>query len=112
MLKITQGDTATLILFAKNGQAELQDLTGAVFETKLVLEDQSTTQFLVLDNSAHTAAADQVANKGKFTLDISAADSALIKPGVREVVTKIVQGSSTIYYRGKIMTVYRANPES
>ncbi len=108
MINVTQGDTATLTLYAKSGVGEFHDLTGASFETKIKKTDGT---FLTLANSVHTADGNQTTNKGKFTLALSAADTAALAAGVREIVTKVTQTPSVVHFRAKVLTVKKTNPE-
>lgn len=110
MISVTQGDSGTMNLTAKDADGEEIDLTGAVFTTYIKGKDN---QVRTLDNSKHTADADQVNNKGKFTLAFLTTDSSLWEIGnCKEVLTRIVQGSSTIYYRGKILNVLPPFPQN
>lgn len=107
-LTATRGDAANLVLYATDGAAAL-DLTGAVF-TSYITGPGGTV--VTLANAKHTADADQVTNKGKFILALSSADTLLMKPGSeKEILTKVVQGSSTIYFHGrKMLTVLPNGP--
>jgi hypothetical protein len=98
MIEFTQGDTATLDLTATNGNGTPVDLTAAVFTTSFRGTDGVVISF---PNSQHTANPDQVNFKGQFSLALSSADTDSVPVGKnKEIVTKIVQGLSTIYYHG------------
>jgi hypothetical protein len=110
VIKITQGDTAVLNLTATNGQGALVNLTGAVFTTQIKAADGTVKSF---PNSQHTANPDQSGSgKGKFTLSLTIIDTDALAVGSNhEIVTKIVQGLSTIYYHGRNqLTVYQKTP--
>lgn len=110
MLKITQGDTVVFNLTAKNGQGALFDLTGAVFTTTIRGPAGTVREF---PNGQHTAAPSQgTTGKGKFTLTLSMVDTASLALGSgHEILTKIVQGASTIYFHGfRILTVLQPVP--
>jgi hypothetical protein len=98
-LKVTEGDALTLALRAKTGSSSYLDLTAAVFETKLV----GKTGIKTIGDSSHVKAADQVANPGRFTLALTAAETADLKLGARkEIITKVTQGSSVLHFHGVI----------
>lgn len=104
MIQITQGDDVTIELTILNGEGDAVDLTGASFTTYLKKADGTT---LTVANSDHTANANQVTNKGKFTFVLSAATTALLKAGVGlNIVTKVVQSSVATHYHGtRLLTV-------
>lgn len=106
---ITQGDTPTITLTAQTGSGTNFDLTGATFQTQILGPNGTIATFA---NSKHTADPDQTTNTGKFTLTLTAADTALIGVGVdREIVTKVTQGSSVTYFHGvKVLTVLPNKP--
>lgn len=109
MLKITQGDTVVFNLKAVNAGVAV-DLTGAVFTTTIRGPSGVIRSF---PNSQHTAAPDQTANRGKFTLQLSADDtSSLLVWPTLEVLTKIVIGGSTVYFHGPgILDVQASVPQ-
>lgn len=99
ILKFTQGDSLNLALLASLGPGILFDLTGAVFTTTF---RGPTGLPISFPNSQHIANPDQVNHRGEYALVLSASDSASIPAGTnKEIVTKIVQGSSTIYFHGQ-----------
>lgn len=107
MLRITQGDDVLFNLTASNAGVPI-DLTGAVFTTKILGPAGLIRSFA---NSQHTANPVQSgATKGKFTLALSAADTAslLVYDGL-EVLTKIVIGGSTVYFHGAHILTVQAN---
>lgn len=108
-LVITQGDTVTFQFTATNGEGQPFDLTGATLTTYVRGSDGEAISF---PNSQHTINPDQVFHKGEFTLALTTDDTNGIPLGIyKEVVTKVVQSSSTIYFRGKnILTVYPKIP--
>jgi hypothetical protein len=110
ILEITQGDSAQLSLTAQVGDDTTAfDLTGATFETKI--KKQSGT-YQTIPNSQHTADADQITNKGSFTISLLTSDTAKLKLGSgRDIVTKVTQGSEVTYFHGvAILTILTANP--
>jgi hypothetical protein len=97
-LFITQGDTPTLTLIAKSDADTKINLTGATFDTMFLKNDGTT---LTIANSAHTAAADQVTDKGEFTLVLTAAETAVLKIGTTlNFRTKITIGASILHVHG------------
>lgn len=109
MIKITNGDTASLVLTATDAQNFPIDLTGATFTTTLRGLNGALITYL---NSQHTANPDQVNFKGQFTLALSANDTNAIPPGKnKEIITLIVIGATQISYRGPgVLTVLSTNP--
>lgn len=108
MLVITQGDTPTLNMVAQSGDGALYDLTAASFKTRF----QGPAGIVEIPNSQHTANPDQVTNKGKFTIALTAINTAAIKAGVDlSVVTIVTQGSTITTFRGQsILTVNPNEP--
>jgi hypothetical protein len=91
---ITQGDELSLTLTCTD-----HDLTGATLTTYLPKTDGTT---LTLANGVHTIDADQVTNKGKFTVALTAAETALLKEGAyQDIITKVSQGGTIRHYHGK-----------
>lgn len=110
MLVFTQGDHVVLTLYARDKAGDLIDLTGATFETKIKGPSSNVT----LDDDSHAAAADQVADKGKFTLTITSAVSATVGLGAKkDIKTKITQSGNDTYVHGEgILTVKNPLPEN
>lgn len=108
-LRISQGDSVLFNLVAENGASIPFDLTGAVFTTEIRGPGGTVVSF---PNSQHTANPNQIGFTGRFTLALSAADTSSLAIGIgREIVTKVVQGSSTIYFHGvNILTVLASVP--
>jgi hypothetical protein len=105
---LTQGDDASLVFYAYDEDGVAVDLTGATFSTT-VRGSSGTVTFV---NAKHAADADQVTNKGKFTLSLSAADTATIKAEPRkEIVVKTVQSGAAKYYRGVVLKVLPLSPQ-
>ncbi len=102
MITITQGDDDVVLTFtATDGSGAAVDITGAVFESYVRAADGSTITF---DDDKHDAAADQVTNKGKFTLTLDSDDTESLPAGRgKEIVTKVVVGGQTIFYHGTSM---------
>lgn len=93
MITISQGDELTLTLTCTN-----HDLTGATLTTKLKASDCTDVE---IANSAHTINPNQVTNKGKFTVNLTAADTAKLQTGEGlSIITKIVQSGKTIHFHG------------
>lgn len=101
-LAITQGDSAELPFTALGPDNLPVDLTGGVFTTYI----RGPTGIVVsFDNSKHTPAPDQDANRGQFTVNLLTTDTAqLAIGGERQVITKVVMGdnpsTNTISYHG------------
>ncbi len=105
-LTITQGDTVTFNLTAKNAGVAV-DLTGAVFTTTIRGPGGVVRSF---GNSQHTANPNQTAHRGEFTLALSAMDTAsLVVFSGLEILTKIVIGSATVYFHGPDILTVLAN---
>jgi hypothetical protein len=92
---VTQGDNCNLQLVASTG-AGLHDLTGAVFETKV----RGSDEVLTIADGQHTADADQVANKGKFTIALQTAVSSELARGATPFVVKVTQGTAIMHFHG------------
>lgn len=103
---ITQGDTALLNLFAEDGNGGPINLTGATFTTYILSAGGVVASF---PDDQHTITD---AELGEFSLELSADDTTACGLGAnKDIITRIVQGSSTIYYRGNgILTVYPPVP--
>jgi hypothetical protein len=106
MIQFTQGDTAVLTLTAKDGDGNPFNITGATFTTYIkgsngVQNSFPTGQHTIVD-----------APNGIFTLSLSATDTPKCGLGPNKtVITKIVQGSSVVHFRGVgILTVNSAAP--
>lgn len=101
MIQFTQGDTAVLNLTAEDGSGNPVDISGAVFTTQIKGPNGVVVSF---PNSQHTIVS---AATGQFQLSLSASDTNSCGLGAnKEIVTKIVQGGSTIYFHGiAILTV-------
>lgn len=103
MIIITQGDTAVLELTAENGDGDPVDITGATFTTYIkgpngVVASFPNDQHEIIDAEA-----------GRFNVELGSDDTEACGLGSnKEILTKIVQGSSTIYYRG--IGVLQVNP--
>lgn len=93
-IKFTQGDAALIVLFAEDEFGEPLDLTGATIVTKIAGKN-SVTEF---DNSKHTIV---TAAQGKYTLNLSVADTAALESGSgMDVLSTVTQGGRPITYRG------------
>ena len=97
-IKITQGDSITMNLTATTDGSTLFDLTGAVFTSQVI--GKANDEIVEFADSKHTEAADQTADKGEFTLTLSATDTALLKVGKRDLLTKVVQGATVTHFHG------------
>lgn len=111
MINFTQGDTPLLTLTATGGNGLGIDLTGATLTTQF---KTAGGQMVTADNSQHTADADQVNNKGLFTLQLTAAQTVAIGASIgKDIVTEIVNGGSTIFVHGAgILTVQKNKPSN
>jgi hypothetical protein len=97
---ITAGDRVVLDLTLLGDDGLPASLTGATFETKVLGYSGSP---VVIPNSQHVAATDQVASKGKATLTLLAANTTAFKnQGARlEIITKVTIGSDVLHFHGK-----------
>lgn len=102
----TQGDTATLTLAAQDGNGNPINITGASFVTEIRGLGGVVVSF---DNSQHTII-DAV--NGVFQLALSQSDTESCgASGNKDIVTRITQGSTILYYRGQgILTVLPSVP--
>lgn len=109
MITFTQGDDATLEITAIDGDGNPITLTGAAFTTQIKGRDN----VLSFENAKHEANADQVGNKGKFTLALSKQDTSLCGVGAaKDIVTKIVISDQAIYLHGTgLLTVLENKPK-
>jgi hypothetical protein len=109
VIELTQGQSTQLVLTAQVGDGSTGfDLTAATFETKI---KKKSGTYETIPNSQHAADADQVTNKGNFTVSLLTTDTLSLKLGVRDIVTKVTQGSEVTYFHGTgILNVVTANP--
>lgn len=98
-ITISQGDTAELELLATTGPDEIPfDLTGATLTTFIRGPIGAVVSF---PNSQHTINSNQSTNRGQFSLSLSSDDTEELAIGpYREIITEVVQSSSTIYFHG------------
>ncbi len=95
MIVFTQGDTALLSLQATDGSGNPVNISGATFTTLIKGPNGVIASF---PNSQHTIVS---APDGTFTLALSTADTANCGLGDnKEIITKIVISSSTVYFHG------------
>ena len=103
MISFTQGDTAVLNLTATDGNGNPIDLTSAVFTTYILGPGGVIASF---PNGQHTIVS---ASAGTFTLSLGFADTDQCGVGNnKQILTKIVQGSSIVYLRG--VNILNVNP--
>lgn len=102
---ITQGDRAVLQFQLLDGPDDPHDLSGASYETKIMGSDDAVDTF---DNSHHST---PYSDQGRMTLTLTPAETAALKVGLREVVTKVTQASNPIHFRSWCLTVKPATPE-
>ena len=104
MLKITQGDTVTFNLTAQNGNNIPFDLTGAVFTSQIKGPGGTV---VVIPDAQHVANPDQNTYTGKYTMALTSLNTLACDIGEdMAIITKVVQGVSTIYFHGtNILTV-------
>ncbi len=104
VITISQGDTPTFQFLAQNGQQRNIDLTGAAFTTSIIGE---LGDLVTIPDAQHTANADQVGHRGEYTMDVTAVQSSSMVIGEnKEIVTRVVQGSSIVFLHGvNILTV-------
>jgi hypothetical protein len=96
---LTQGDVATLHLKAVDVNGMPVDLSGASFTTYINGENGQAVQSFL--NIQHTANPDQVNFRGDYTLALSSIDTSGLGLGShKEVLTSVVVGGTTIYFRG------------
>lgn len=95
MINFTQGDTAVLQLTAQDGNGNPINLIGASFTTLILGAGGVVESF---PNSQHSIVS---AATGQYSLSLSAANTAACNIGLdKTILTYIVQGGTTIYYRG------------
>jgi hypothetical protein len=100
MIEFTQGDTALINLTATDGQGNPFNITGSVFTTFIKGPNGVVASF---PNSQHSIVN---AALGQFQLALATSDTANCGTGPnKEILTQIVQGSSTIYFRGPNLLV-------
>lgn len=109
ILKVTQGETASLQMIAVFGNGIPFDLTGAVLTSSVRGVNGFPVEF---GNSKHVVNPDQIAYRGQFSLNLDAADTAAIPPDPnKEIITKVVKGSTILYFRGpSLLSVYYPVP--
>lgn len=102
MIVFSQGDKLSLVLTCTG-----HDLTGATITT---IFKSTTGADVIIPAGQHTIDADQVTNKGKFSVALTALDTAGIASGnSQSVIAKIVQASTTIHFHGTgILTVKKS----
>ena len=95
MISFTQGDTAVLNLTATDGNGNPFDITAASFITQIKGPNGIIASF---PNAQHSIVS---ALNGMFNLTLSSADTVACGLGHhKEIVTRITQGASVIYFRG------------
>ena len=101
MIEFTQGDTALINLTATDGQGNPFNITSAVFTTFIKGSNGVIASF---PNSQHTIVN---AALGQFQLALGTGDTTNCGTGPsKEILTQIVQGASTVYFRGpNLLTV-------
>ena len=101
MIIFTQGDTALISLTAQGF-----NITGATLTTYVKGVNGALIAFA---NSQHTITDGP---NGKFTVLLATTDTAKCGAGPnKEIITKVVNGSSTIYFHGpSILTVLIPTP--
>ena len=112
MIIFTQGDdNFNMTMTATDADGNAVDLTGATFETRLL---GTQGRVVSVPNAQHTADADQVTNKGKYTINLLAANTNACAPGdTKDIVTKVTIGTTTISYHGKgILQVLPKDPQA
>ncbi len=103
---VTQGDAVVFNLVANTPDGNF-DLSGATFTTRFL---DSNDDEITIANGSHVADADQVTNKGSFTLAISITESAQFKVGKKlSFVTKVTQGASVVYFFGRKFLTVQSN---
>lgn len=106
-LVITQGDTPTFTFYAETGEGERIDLTGATFSTDI---KGALGALVTVPNSQHTADPDQEENPGKFTMTMTAVQTAACSASdKKDIITKITQGTNVIYVHGTSILTVKAN---
>lgn len=104
-IEFTQGDVTTLLLIATDESGNPVDLTGASLSTQIL--GPNGVGPVTFPNSQHTIAPDQVANRGKFTLDLSSEDTASCGDDTaKQIITESLIAGDSVYYRGiNLLTV-------
>lgn len=109
-LVVTQGDTPTFTMTLQTGAGANYDLTGGAFQTQILGKNGTV---VTLGNSAHTPDPDQVTNKGKLLIALTAANTlALLVGPEHEIVTRVTQGGTVTFFHAKnVLTVLPQRPE-
>lgn len=109
ILKVTQGESASLQLIAVFGNGVPFDLTGATLTTSVRGVNGFPIEF---GNSKHIVNPDQLAYRGQFTLNLDEADTAAIPPDPnKEMILKVEKAGATLYFRGpSLLSVYYPVP--
>lgn len=105
-IEFTQGEQANLLLLAVDDSGNPVDLTGFNLTTQIL--GPNGIGPITFPNSQHTLA-DQVANRGGFTLALAPADTAACGEGPsKQIITEANNGGYYIdYFRGNnLLTVY------
>jgi hypothetical protein len=90
---LTAGDTTPISLTATSG-GSAYDLTGALFETYI----KGVRSNRVIPNSQHSITS---AVAGTFTVQLTSSDYDAIGTGtLKDIVTKVTQGTNVTYFRG------------
>lgn len=110
MIRLNHGDAnIPVTLYFEDGEGNRVSLTGATITSKMV----GTAGVVSIASSSHVPDADQVANIGKCILTLTSAEIAALKLGVRDIKSKVVQGSVTLTYTAvKAVEVLPETPEN
>ena len=105
-IAFTQGDDTTLELIVTDDQGSPVDLTGASLSTQIL--GPNGVGPVTFPNSQHTIDPDQLTNRGKFSLALSADDTISCGEGsAKQIITESIISGASVFYRGvNLLTVY------
>lgn len=113
-MQFTQGDDNVTLgpMTCEDGFGNPIDLTGATLTTTI---RGKAGAIVTIPNGSHTIS-NQSTNKGQFTINLTSTYSSACAEGSgKDVITEVVVGGSTIYFRllpsGQDLTVYAAVPK-
>lgn len=93
-IKFTQGNVASITLYAEDEFGAPLNLAGATFMTQIT----GKTTVASFDNTKHTIVD---AEKGQYTLDLTPTDTSGVEAGAaKDVLSTVTQGGNPITYRG------------
>jgi hypothetical protein len=107
---VTRGDDMSLPVTFQNEDGTPFSLVAAVL-TSYIRGADGTLKSLA--NASHTPDPDQVTNRGQCLIVATDSESDTWEEGSsKELLTKVVQGATTTYFRGKLLNIMPATPRS